>query len=102
MNTILVRIFNFINNTFANMRKDTILHAAFSMLLYIVIFNFLHIWSPSYIASSVSFCITLIIGIMKEYVIDKLIRNSFVDVSDLYADLAGTIIGVIIMIPTMF
>ena len=46
--------------------------------------------------------ITLTIGLIKEYWIDDILRDSTADIQDLYADMAGVIIGVIVSLPALF
>ena len=46
--------------------------------------------------------ITLTIGLIKEYWIDDILRDSVADIQDLYADMAGVIIGVIVSLPALF
>lgn len=53
-------------------------------------------------ASCISVLITFMIGLGKEYIIDKIMRDSYFDKEDLYADMIGIIIGYITIIPALF
>lgn len=97
---------NFINkilSIFENMRKDTVLHMMFSIMIYVLTFNLTYIFSHNCIlAIFIALLIDIIIGICKEYVIDVWIRKSKAEYNDLVADLIGTIIGLILCIPMYF
>ena len=67
-----------------------------------LLFNLLNIWTIPYVAAVWSMFITLAIGVIKEYLVDKLLRDSYADMHDLYADMVGTLLGVICIIPALF
>ncbi len=102
MKDFIKKIFNKMNNWLGSLRKDLIIHAGVSALIYVLIFAILTPYLGGPIAAVWSTFITLSIGVVKEYLVDKLIRDSYADVQDLYADLVGTILGVIVTIPFMF
>ncbi len=102
MKNFFKKIFNWMNNTLGSLRKDLIIHAGVSIVILVLLFNILAlIMSPAF-AMLCSVFITIIIGTIKEYLIDAVIRDSKADVKDLYADIAGIVIGVIVSIPAMF
>ena len=57
--------------------------------------------SPSFAMAWAVF-ITLTIGLIKEYWIDDILRDSTADIQDLYADMVGVIIGVMVSLPALF
>lgn len=94
-------MFNYFNKM-GTIRTDLLLHGGFSALLVILLFNIIFLFKPSSVSLLLSIFITLVIGVFKEYVIDKKIRDSYVDVKDLYADAIGTFLGAITIIPLLF
>ncbi len=102
MKNFFKNIFNWINSIFGSLRKDLIIHAGVSVVILVLLFNILAlIMSPPF-AMLWSVFITLMIGILKEYLVDAILRDSTADIQDLYADVVGVIIGVIVSIPAMF
>ena len=102
MKNFFKNIFNWVNNTLGSLRKDLILHAGVSTIILVLLFNILMLgMSPSFAMAWAVF-ITLTIGLIKEYWIDDILRDSVADIQDLYADAAGVIIGVIVSIPALF
>jgi len=102
MKNFFKKIFNWMNNTLGSLRKDLIIHAGVSAFILVLLFNILALIIAPQFAMLWSVFITLIIGVLKEYLIDAILRDSFADIKDLYADVAGIIIGVIVSIPAMF
>ena len=102
MKNFFNNIFNWINNTLCSLRKDLILHAGVSAVILVLLFNILTLGMTSAFAMVCAVFITLMIGLFKEYWIDDILRDSTVDIQDLYADAAGVIIGVIVSIPALF
>ncbi len=96
------KIYKKINDKVSEIRKDLYVHAFVSSIIYILLFNILIFVCPGYMAAVWSTFVTLIIGLVKEYVIDDKIRGSYADVADLNADLAGTIVGILITLPIWF
>ena len=102
MKNFFKNIFNWVNNTLGSLRKDLILHAGVSTIILVLLFNILMLgMSPSFAMAWAVF-ITLTIGLIKEYWIDDILRDSVADIQDLYADVAGVIIGVIVSLPALF
>lgn len=102
MKNFFKNIFNWVNNTLGSLRKDLILHAGVSTIILVLLFNILMLgMSPSFAMTWAVF-ITLTIGLIKEYWIDDILRDSVADIQDLYADMAGVIIGVIVSLPALF
>ena len=102
MKEFIKKSFDKINNWIGSLRKDLIIHAGVSILIFVIIFNLLSICMiPSFAALWATF-ITLAIGTIKEYFVDKLLRDSYADIQDLYADAVGTMLGVIAIIPALF
>lgn len=102
MKNFFKNIFNWVNNTLGSLRKDLILHAGVSTIILVLLFNILMLgMSPSFAMAWAVF-ITLTIGLIKEYWIDDILRDSVADIQDLYADMAGVIIGVIVSLPALF
>ena len=102
MKNFFKNIFNWINNTLGSLRKDLILHAGVSTIILVLLFNILMLgMSPSFAMAWAVF-ITLTIGLIKEYWIDDILRDSVADIQDLYADMVGVIIGVIVSLPALF
>ncbi len=102
MKNFFKNIFNWINNTLGSLRKDLILHAGVSAVILVLLFNILTLGMASSCAMAWSVFITLTIGLIKEYWVDDILRDSTADIQDLYADVAGVIIGVIVSLPALF
>lgn len=102
MKNFFKNIFNWVNNTLGSLRKDLIIHAGVSAVILVLLFNILALIMFPLSAMLWSIFITLMIGTIKEYLVDDVLRDSAADIQDLYADLAGVIIGVIVSIPAMF
>ena len=102
MKNFFKNIFNWVNNTLGSLRKDLILHAGVSTIILVLLFNILMLgMSPSFAMAWAVF-MTLTIGLIKEYWVDDILRDSVADIQDLYADMAGVIIGVIVSLPALF
>lgn len=102
MKNFFKNIFNWVNNTLGSLRKDLILHAGVSAVILVLLFNILTLGIASSRAMAWAVFITLTIGLIKEYWIDDILRDSTADVQDLCADMAGVIIGVIVSLPALF
>lgn len=102
MKNFFKNIFNWVNNTLGSLRKDLILHAGVSSVILVLLFNILTLGMAPSCAMAWSVFITLTIGLIKEYWIDDILRDSTADIQDLYADMAGVIIGVIVSLPALF
>ena len=102
MKNFFKNIFNWINNTLGSLRKDLILHAGVSAVILVLLFNILMLGMTPSFAMVCAVFMTLMIGLIKEYWIDDILRDSVADIQDLYADIAGVIIGVIVSIPALF
>lgn len=94
-------MFNYFNKM-GTIRTDLLLHGGVSALLVVLLFNIIFLFKSSSVSLLLSIFITLVIGVFKEYIIDKKIRDSYVDVKDLYADAIGTFMGAITIIPLLF
>ena len=101
MKNLIKKMFNYFNKM-GTIRTDLLLHGGVSALLVVLLFNIIFLFKPSSVSLLLSIFITLVIGVFKEYVIDKKIRDSYVDVKDLYADAIGTFLGAITIIPLLF
>lgn len=102
MKNFVKKLFDWINNILGSLRNDLILHAGASAIILVLLFNILTLGIASSCAMAWAVFITLTIGLIKEYWIDDIIRDSTADIQDLYADIVGIIIGVIASIPAMF
>lgn len=102
MKNFFKKIFNWINNALGSLRTDLIIHAGVSALILVLLFNILALIIAPPFAMLWAVFITLMIGTLKEYLVDAILRDSTADIKDLYADAAGVIIGVIVSIPAMF
>ena len=102
MKNFFNNIFNWVNNTLGSLRKDLILHAGVSAVILVLLFNILMLGITPLFAMVLAVFMTLNIGLIKEYWIDNILRDSVADIQDLYADAAGVIIGVIVSIPALF
>lgn len=102
MKNFFKNIFNWINNTLGSLRNDLILHAGVSAIILVLLFNILTLVIAPSCAMAWAVFITLTIGLIKEYWIDDILRDSTADIQDLYADMAGVIIGVIVSLPALF
>ena len=102
MKNFFKNIFNWVNNILGSLRNDLILHAGVSAVILVLLFNIFALFMTSSIAMFWAIFITLTIGLIKEYLIDDILRDSTADIQDLYADIAGVIIGVIVSLPAMF
>lgn len=102
MKNFFKNIFNWVNNTLGSLRKDLILHAGVSAVILVLLFNILTLVITPLFAMVLSVFMTLNIGLIKEYWIDYILRDSTVDIQDLYADAVGVIIGVIVSLPALF
>ena len=102
MKNFFKNIFNWVNNTLGSLRKDLILHAGVSAVILVLLFNILMLGMTPSFAMVCAVFMTLMIGLIKEYWIDDILRDSVADIQDLYADVAGVIIGVIASLPALF
>ena len=102
MKNFFKNIFNWVNNTLGSLRKDLILHAGVSAVILVLLFNILMLGMTPSFAMVCAVFMTLMIGLIKEYWIDDILRDSVADIQDLYADMAGVIIGVIVSLPALF
>ena len=102
MKNFFKNIFNWVNNILGSLRNDLILHAGVSAVILVLLFNIFALFMTSSIAMFWAIFITFIIGILKECLIDDILRDTSVDVQDLYADIVGIIIGMIASLPAMF
>ena len=102
MKNFVKKIFDWINNTLGSLRNDLILHAGVSAIILVLLFNILMLGMAPSCAMGWAVFITLTIGLIKEYWIDDILRNSTADIQDLCADIAGVIIGVIVSLPALF
>lgn len=102
MKNFFKNIFNWVNNTLGSLRKDLILHAGVSAIILVLLFNILMLGMTPSFAMLLAVFITLTIGLIKEYWIDDILRDSVADIQDLYADAVGVIIGVIVSLPALF
>ena len=102
MKNFVKKIFDWINNILGSLRSDLIIHAGVSAVILVLLFNIFALFMTSSIAMFWAIFITLTIGLIKEYWIDDILRDSTADIQDLYADIAGVIIGVIASIPATF
>lgn len=102
MKNFFKNIFNWINNTLGSLRNDLILHAGVSAIILVLLFNILTLGMAPSCAMGWAVFITLTIGLIKEYWIDDILRDSVADIQDLYADMVGVIIGVIVSLPALF
>ena len=102
MKNFFKNIFNWVNNTLGSLRKDLILHAGVSAIILVLLFNILTLGMCPSCAMAWAVFMTLAIGLIKEYWIDDILRYSVADIQDLYADIVGIIIGVIVSLPALF
>ena len=102
MKNFIKNIFNWVNNILGSLRNDLILHAGVSAVILVLLFNIFALFMTSSIAMFWAIFITLTIGLIKEYWIDDILRDSTADIQDLYADIVGIIIGMIASLPEMF
>ena len=102
MKNFVKKLFDWINNILGSLRSDLILHAGVSAIILVLLFNILTLGIASSRAMGWAVFITLTIGLIKEYWIDDILRDSTADIQDLYADIAGVIIGVIVSLPALF
>lgn len=102
MKNFFKNIFNWVNNTLGSLRKDLILHAGVSAVILVLLFNILTLGITPLFAMVLAVFMTLNIGLIKEYWIDYILRDSTVNIQDLYADAVGVIIGVIVSLPALF
>ena len=102
MKNFVKNIFNWVNNILGSLRNDLILHAGVSAVILVLLFNIFALFMTSSIAMFWAIFITFIIGILKECLIDDILRDTSVDVQDLYADIVGIIIGMIASLPALF
>lgn len=88
------KVQNFIGNT---IKLDDILHEYFSLIIFILTFNLYFVFSQEYwLSVSIATIVTLTFGFIKEYAIDKLIRDSEAEIRDLTNDSIGIIIGILL------
>ena len=102
MKNFVKKLFDWINNILGSLRSDLIIHAGVSAIILVLLFNIFALFMTSPIAMFWAIFITFIIGILKECLIDDILKDTSVDIQDLYADIVGIIIGVIASIPAMF
>lgn len=101
MKNFINKIFNYINKI-ADVRKDLLIHGGVSAFLVVLICNLFMLCNNSTISLAIAIVMTSIFGVCKEYMIDKYIRNSMPDKSDLIADFVGICVGTICCVPLLF
>lgn len=102
MKNFVKNIFNHINDKFGSIRTDLIIHVGVSALIFVLLFNILQlILVPGFAIVWATF-LTLLIGVIKEYLIDDIFRDGCADINDLYADVTGVILGAIVTLPALF
>ena len=102
MKNFVKNIFNHINDKLGSIRTDLIIHAGVSVLIFVLLFNILQlILVPGFAIVWATF-LTLLIGVIKEYLIDDIFRDGCADINDLYADVTGVILGAIVTLPALF
>ena len=82
MKNFFKNIFNWVNNTLGSLRKDLILHAGVSAVILVLLFNILTLGITPLFAMVLAVFMTLNIGLIKEYWIDYILRDSTVDIQD--------------------
>lgn len=101
MKEYLSKLCCFINDKCETLSKEFVLHAGVSALGYILLFNIIDIFMGAFGSAIIAAIITLAIGSFKEYYVDKTVYNENPSISDLNADIKGTILGFIITIPAI-
>lgn len=86
----------FYQKVVSKLKLDDVLHAYISSLLFIVLFISLGFGMNIWLAYGISIAITILIGLFKEYIIDKKIRCGIADMRDFKADIFGCGLGMII------
>ena len=102
MKEFFIKYYSKLIESLVNVRKDLCAHFALSAFIYIFLFNILFIFMSPQASMLISTVVTLLLGTIKEYYIDKYVMNSVADKYDLYADLAGTVVGIILSVPLFF
>ena len=92
---IINKIYNFVDST----TKDVFLHSYGSTLITNILFIiFLSFKLNPFISLGISFIITILMGLFKEYIIDLKLRKTKVEFKDIVADIIGSVIGTFINI----
>lgn len=82
MKKIIEKIENFL-------QPDKSLHIMLSMLILIVLFTFTNSLFIATIA-------TVLVGLLKEFVLDRALKLGVYNIKDIYANIIGTIIGILV------
>ena len=101
MKDLVKKLFNYINKI-GQIRGDLIIHCGISALILIILFNVIVLCATPAIALMWAIFITSMIGVGKEYIIDKVLRESYADKKDLMADFVGICIGTVCELPLLF
>ena len=97
MKNFIKKIFTwFYQNVVNKLKLDDVLHAYISTILTNVFFLSFGMCMNVWIAFSLAILLTLLIGLIKEEVIDKRIRGGEADIRDFIADCVGIIVGTLI------
>lgn len=99
MKDFFIKYYSKLINSLVNVRKDLCAHFALSAFIYILVFNIMYLFNSPGVSVGIATAITLILGTIKEYYIDKYVMESGADVADLYADLAGCVLGIVLTCP---
>ena len=102
MKEFINKFVNYCNNITDSIRHDLLLHAFVSLIIYILTFNVLSLFCDRTDASMYAIGLTLFIGFFKEFIIDLVVRKMYADIDDIYADIIGILIGVVITLPLFF
>lgn len=103
MNKLAEKIKNIVNAFYKNyvskLKLDDALHSYISTCLLILFFGLFNLFIPNLIATGAcAVALTVLIGYLKEEILDKRIRHGIFDMRDFKADLVGSAVGVLLVI----
>lgn len=96
MRDFLIKIINKFYKWIDTIAKDQVLHSYLSTVITNITFAICMICGICpWLSFGISGIVTVLIGLFKEYIIDKWLRHTRVEKKDLIADIVGTILGLI-------
>lgn len=73
-----------------NLATDKVLHFLVCMVIVMLLYNLTEsIWTSSFV--------TIVMGVIKELLVDKFVRKGETDIDDLWANILGVCAGIILL-----
>ena len=87
----------FQNKVFKKVAIDDLLHSYASTCIVFLMFSVFNLFTPAFVALACSAVFTILLGYVKEEVIDKRVRGYVFSIRDLKSDLVGCGFGVVLL-----